>query len=113
MRHRIIGAHIVIDHHAAGVHARTDTVVENQGYACINQFLVMVVILRVLGLRHDYPTALVTMEILADTHLALIFLTTQGHHDAKASFGCGLFDTRQDGRKIVMRELGHDDTNHP
>ena len=76
MGHGIVGTHIVVDHHSAGIHTSTDAVVEHQGDACIDEFLIVVVILGVFCLRDDHTTALVPMEILADADLAFIFLTT-------------------------------------
>ena len=50
VRHGIEGTHIIIDHHATGIHTSTDAVVEHQGDACVDQFLKVVVILRILRL---------------------------------------------------------------
>ena len=50
VRHGIEGTYIIIDHHATGIHTSTDAVVEHQGDACVDQFLIVVVILRILRL---------------------------------------------------------------
>ena len=107
----IIGPHVVVDHHTAGVHTRTDTVVEHQGDASIDESLVVLVVTGVLGLRRDDTTDLVTEEVLADMGLALVLLATEGHHDTIAAIGCSLLDARQHRHEIIMGELRHDDAN--
>ena len=50
MGHGIIGSHVIIDHHTTGVDTRTDTVVEHDGDAGINQFLIVLIVLGILRL---------------------------------------------------------------
>ena len=111
MGHGIIGTHIVIDHHTTGIHARTDSVIEHDGDTCINQPLIVFVVLGVLRLRHDDTTDLVTMEVLTDPHLTFMLLPTQGHHDPITTGGCSLLNACQDRREIIVRELRYDDTD--
>ena len=49
------------------------------------------------------------MEVVAYPFLALILLAAQGNHDLIASCRGGLFDACQDGREIIVGELGYDD----
>ena len=97
IRNRIIGSHIVIYHHTTGIDTCTDTVIENQGDACINQSLIMIIVLGVFGLRHNDPTNLVAQEIFTDTDFALILFATQSHHDTIATGSRSLLNTCQDG----------------
>ena len=110
--HSIEGTHIVVDHHAAGIDARADTVVEHQGHATVDQPLEMAIVARILGLRDDDATNLVLEERLADAHLALVALVALRHHDAVASRRSFLLNTREDAGEIEMSDLGHDDANH-
>ena len=109
--HRIIGTHIVIDHHATGVHPRTDTIVEHQGHPRADQFQEMVVLFRVLRLRDDDAAHLVLIERLADTHLSLIALLTRGHQQAVAARRGLLLDTGQHRGKVIVHEVGDDDAD--
>ena len=92
-----IGAHIVINHHTAGIHTCTDAIIEHQRDTCINQFLVVGIVFGVLGLRNDDPAHLRAEEGLTDTHFALVLLSTQCHHDTEATGCSSLLDTCQDG----------------
>ena len=96
MGHGIIGSHIVVNHHTAGIHPRTDTVIEHDGDAGINQSLIVLIVLRILRLRHNDTTHLITMEVLTDTHLTLILFPAQGHHNPVTTGGSGLLDACQD-----------------
>ena len=107
----IIGTHIVIDHHTAGIHTCTDAIIEYQRDTCVDQFLVMGIVLGVLGLRHDDAAHLRAEEVLADAHLALVLLATQCHHDTEAPGFRRLLDTCQDRGEVIMGELRHDDAD--
>ena len=107
----VIGPHVVVDHYTAGVHTCTDAIVEHQRDASIDELLIVLVVTRVLGLRHDDTTDLVTEEVLADMHLVLVLLATEGHHDTIATSRSRLLDARQDRHKIIMGELWHDDAD--
>ena len=109
--HRIVGTHVVIYHHATGVDTRANTVVEHDGDVRVDEFLEVLVVVRVLGLGHDDATHLLPMEHLADTYLALIHLVAQCHHDVIATRHGRLFNTRQDAGEIVVGKLRHDDAN--
>ena len=113
MSNGVIGPHIVIDHHATCIYSRTDTVVEHQGDTRIYQFLIVVIALRVLCLRYNHPTDLITVEIFADPGLPFVLLAAQGHHNPIATGGCCLLDTSQNRREIIVGKLGHNHSDDP
>ena len=110
--HGIESPHIVVDNHAAGVHARTDTVVEHDRDARVYQPLEVLVALCILSLRHDDTTHFLPEKHLADAGLALILFSTQCHHDVITASHGRLFDTCQDAGEIVVCKLWHDDTDN-
>ena len=110
--HRVESPHIVIHHHAAGINTRTDAIIEYQGNARVNQSLEMIIALGVLRLRDDDATDLLPMEHLTDAGLAFKLLVTQRYHDVVAMRHSRLLNTCQNGRKIIVGKLWHDDTNH-
>ena len=110
--HGIERTHIVVDHHAARVYARTYPVIEHDGDSGIYQPLEMPIALGVLGLRHDDATHLLAEEHLTDAGLALILLGTQCHHDVIAAGHGRLLNACQDAGEIVMCKLWHDDTDN-
>ena len=103
---------IVVHHHAACVHARTDAVVEHERYAAVDERLEVGVVLRLLSLRHDYAAHLVSLEHLAQLHFALVLLARGGGDDAVATFRRSVLNAVENGGEIIMCELGHDDTKH-
>ena len=56
----------------------------------------MLIILRILRLRHNDATDFIAMEVLTDPHLTLILFPTQGHHNPVTTGGSGFLNTRQD-----------------
>ena len=95
VRHAGIGPHIVVDYHAARVHARTYSIIEHQWHAGIHQLLEMLIVLRILGLRHNDATYLFLVEPLTDIHLALVLLLTRCYEYAIATFGSLFLNTSQ------------------
>ena len=69
MSHSIIGPHIVVDHHTAGIHTRTDTVIENNRDTRVYQILEMSIVNCVLRLAHDDTAYLISLELLTDGYL--------------------------------------------
>ena len=85
IRNSIKGATIVVDHYPTRIHPRTYSIIKHQRQSGIHQTLKMVVLMRILGLRHDDATHLVLEERLTDAHLTLILLIALSHHDAIAT----------------------------
>ena len=97
MGHSLEGSHIVVDHHTAGIDPRTDSIIEHDGNTGIDKSLIMIIVFRILGLRHNHATNFISQKILTDMSLALVLLTAECHHDTIAANGCRLLDTCQDG----------------
>ena len=112
MGHRIEGSHIVVHHYPTGIHARTYSIIEDQGDTRLHQTLEMVVTMGILRLRDDNATNLVLVKRLTNAHLTLIALATLCHHDKIASSGSFLLNASQHRREIKMSEFGYDDTDH-
>ena len=110
--HGIISPQVVVNHHTTGIHASTDTIIEHQGYTRVYQALEMLVLLRILGLRYNDAAHLTLIERPAQLHLTLIALATLSHHDMVTMSRSLLLNTFQYRVKVVMYQLGHDDTNH-
>ena len=48
--HGLVCTHIIVDHYAAGIYARTYSIIEHDRNASINEFLVVVIVGRILRL---------------------------------------------------------------
>ena len=69
----------------------------------------MLIILSILGLRHDDTTHPVVLERFTDTHFALVLLAALSHHHRIAPH-IGLFlDAGKNAGKVEMIDLGDDD----
>ena len=112
MGHCIEGAHIVVHHYPTRIHARTYSIIEDQGDTRLHQTLEMIVPMGILRLRDDNATNLVLAKRLTNAHLTLIALTTQCHDDKIASGGSFLLNASQHRREIKMSEFRYDDTDH-
>ena len=108
----IVCTHIVVNNHATGIHTRTDTVIEHQGYTLVDEILEMVILLGVFCLRYDNATHLIFKERLADVDLFVVFLITLCHHHPIAAFVCLLFDSRKNTGKEIMCKLRNDDADN-
>jgi len=112
MGHRIIGTHIIIYHHAAGIDSRADAVIEHQGDSSVDKSLEVVVLMGVLRLGDDNAANLVLIERPADLHFPLILLIALCHHDTITPCRCFLLNTREDRGEIVMGKLRDDDPDY-
>ena len=110
MSHRIEGAHIVVHHYPTRIHARTYSIIEDQGDTRLHQTLEMVVTMGILRLRDDNATNLVLVKRLTNAHLTFIALATLCHDDKIASSGSFLLNASQHRREIKMSEFWDDDT---
>ena len=90
--HGIEGTHIVVYHHAARVHAGADAVVEHYRHVLVDEVFEVVILLRVLSLRHDDATHFILVERAANLHLTVVTLVTLSHHDRVAMLAGILLD---------------------
>ena len=106
------GTVVIIYHHARCIDARTDAVVEHQAATVADEPIEVVVLRRVLGLRHYDAAYAMLHEALAYLHLALIALIALCHQQAVSVTVSLRLDAREDGGEIEMHYLGHYDTYH-
>ena len=111
MTNGIKSTHIVINHHTTGIHARTYSIIEHQRKTGIQQHLEMVVLLRILRLRHNNSADFVFIKRLTNLHLSVVTFRTLCYHDAIASAGSLLLYPRKNCRKVIMCQFGNDDAN--
>ena len=112
MGHGSKGTHIVVHHHTGAVHARTDSIIEDERHAIVHQLLEVGILLGVLRLRNDDATHLILIEVIADGNLLVVSLIALRHHHTIASRPRFLLDAREHRHEVIVYELGHDDTNH-
>ena len=111
MLHGRESAHVVVNNHARRVHTCANAVVEHEGYTGLHEFLEVVVLLRVLGLRHDYAAYLIFIESFADFLFALVALVALSHDDEVSPRVGLLLDTTENRGEVEVGELGQDDTD--
>ena len=97
MRHGDERTLIVVNYHTACVYTRADAVVEHERYAAVDERLEVGVVLRLLSLRHDDAAHLMSLEHLAELHLALVLLARRGGDDAVAALRRSVLNAVENG----------------
>ena len=105
-------SHIVIYNYTRTIHACTYSIIEYERYTIIHQFLEMIILLGVLGLRDDNATHLILIEVFTNSHFLIIpFVTLRHHHTIAAGASLFLY-TRDNRHKVIMYELRYDNSNY-
>ena len=105
MRNCLERALVVVDHHAAGIDAHANAIVEHERHTILEQIDEVPILLGVLGLRHNDAAHLVLVERPADFHLVVVHLVALRHQDAVATARRLLLDAAEHRREIIMNEL--------